>query len=90
MRSILRWLYEGGESPSEIFDYSEEYKDRRDSFCKQRDIFSMDLTQEQIAELDHLVDEHTAAMSYESGDAFRVGFCLGARVMQEVLQFEVE
>lgn len=88
MNSILRWLHESDAHPSEVFDYSQEYQRLMENFSFKHDAFVNDLTPQQIKEFDKLLDEYSAVMSYESADTFRVGFCIGARVIMEVLEFE--
>ena len=87
MNSILRWLHENDAHPSEIFDYSDCYRTLLENFSHQRDAFVNELTPRQIDEFEKLLDKNAAIASYEASDTFRVGFCMGARVMMEVMAF---
>lgn len=88
MSSIIRWLHGGEKYPSEIFDFSKAYQNLIENFAYQKDAFLNDLTPRQIEEFEKILNKSTAVASYETTDAFRVGFCIGARIMMEVTQFE--
>ena len=88
MSSIIRWLHGGGSYPREIFASSQEYRNLARLLEYERDAFVNDLTPGQMKQFEKLSDADAAVERYEHSDAFRVGFCVGARIMMEVMQFE--
>lgn len=88
MTSIIRWLHGGGRYPREIFASSQEYRNLARLLEYEKDAFVNDLTPGQMKQFEKLLDADAAVERYEHSDAFRVGFCIGARIMMEVIQFE--
>lgn len=56
---------------------AELFRTRREEFCHA-------ISDEQNAQLDEVLDAQRSFLNIEQQDAFREGFCLGARLMLEI------
>jgi len=85
MHSIIQELYYGNLS---IFDRrpSEEYRQLFGCFVEASEEFEKTLTKPQKQMLEQLINQLDDAYCCEAREKFCVGFCLGARILLEVLQ----
>jgi len=86
MHSIIQELYYGNLNVSG-WPLSEESRQLFDRFAQNREEFARTLTDAQKKMFDQLMDQLGEAHYCEVQEKFSAGFCVGARMMSEVMQF---
>ena len=86
MNSLLDQLYRGDLHPTEhMLPRDPAYPAVNHALSEKQQIWEKALSEEERAEWDALEELRIRAESMERSSAFSCGFCLGARLMMEVL-----
>lgn len=88
MPSFIRRLYNSDQFLFQIFKPTESYQADFRAFEDAHDALCDTLTPQQAEALEKVLERNCDVTEYETDDAFRVGFCIGARLMLEVLSFD--
>lgn len=86
MYSIIERLFDGQAGASE-HGMSEKYYKIIREFGKSADRLSENLCPQRQHEFDEVLKKFTAVCERENEEMYYTGFCMGARIMLEVLQF---
>ena len=88
MHSVIRQLYNGDIKPiaeDPVFEENREFlqklSEKHDSFIRELDSIAPGLSRK----FENLVEEGINTLSFDSYSVFYSGFCLGSRLMLEVL-----
>jgi len=88
MKRIIDELYAGQFCPESYLDRTEDYQRMHKQLGIYNDAFEDSLTPEQLRMFETLMDETYDLTGLLSIQKFYIGFCMGARLMMEVLQFD--
>lgn len=86
--NIIDSLYHGDLRPGDLVPNSVKRSKSGLKFEELTDRFQETLCPKQQEEFDETIKKHAELWCCESRDMFYTGFCLGARIMMEVMQFE--
>jgi len=89
MDSIIDELYYENLSPHDLFRWTKEYKTLTAEYADTTDRLLKTLGRRQSKMLQTAMQQATDLTTYETKDYFHIGFCLGARFMEEVLRFDI-
>lgn len=88
MSSFIRRLYNSPRFLKEAFQCTDEYRASTHTLEEAKQMLWAGLTDKQREAFEHVMDSCSDVTDQESDDAFRVGFCVGARLMLEVMAFD--
>lgn len=86
--SMIDSLYSGELRPGELMPASARIRDCGREFEELSGQFRENLCPKQQAIFDEVIHKHTALWDCDSRDMFYTGFCMGSRIMMEVMKFE--
>jgi hypothetical protein len=89
MNSIIDELFLGNLSTSELFQWTKEYQTLSENYSDTIDRLQKTLGRRQSKIFKTVIQQALDLSCYETQAYFRIGFCLGARFMLEVMQFEI-
>lgn len=87
-KTILEKLFDGEIRVAEYINlnHNQEYTNNWKDYCEVKTSFASLLTPEQKEAFNNLIDSRTLLASTESQIYFQQGFCIGARLMMEIMQ----
>ena len=86
--SIIDTLYSGELSPWDLMPPPGKYKKSVQAFDAMSEKFTQTLSQKQQEEFEAIMEKFSELWGNKNKDMFYTGFCMGSRVMMEVMQFE--
>lgn len=89
MNSIIDELYYENISPADLFPWTKEYNKLSAEYAQTTDRLRKLLGRRQVKLFDAAVQQALDLTCQETRAYFHIGFCLGARFMLEVTEFEV-
>lgn len=89
MKSIIDELFYENLSPGSMFPRTDEYKRLTAESIQVMERLRNTLGRRQSKLLGRLLDLEMEITAAEAGSYFRIGFCLGARFMREMLEFSL-
>lgn len=90
MTSIIDELYHGQFCPEAQLYRTETYRRLHQELGTVNDAFEASLTPAQSERFQDLMDRTYELTELLSSQKFYIGFCMGARMMMEVLQFDTQ
>ena len=89
MNSIIDELFYENISPSELFPWSKEHTKLSAEYVETTDRLRKILGHRQLKLFETVIQQALDLTCCETQSYFHVGFCLGARFMQEIMEFEI-
>ena len=86
--SIIDRLYHGELNPWELQPTSAEHRKTRREFEELSDRFRDSLSPKQQEKFNEAIEKYDDLCDYDIQNMFYTGFCIGSRVMMEVMLFE--
>lgn len=86
--SMIDSLYSGELSPWELTPVSAKHRKAAQAFELLSDSFWESLSQKQQEEFQQFMEKFAELWRRKNQDMFYTGFCMGARIMMEVMEFE--
>lgn len=86
--SMIDSLYSGDLSPWELTPVSDKHRKEAQAFELLSDSFWESLSQKQQEEFQQFMEKFAELWCRKNQDMFYTGFCMGARIMMEVMEFE--
>ena len=85
--SVIDELYYENLSPIHLLQNSKEYQQLSTRHADAIDLFQQSLDESQAKQVEALLQQSLDITSSETKAYFHAGFCMGARIMQEVTDF---
>lgn len=89
MNSIIDELFYANISPCGMLPWTKEYKKLSAEYAETAERLRKTLGRRQLKCFETLINQSLAVTDCETQGYFRIGFCLGARFMLEIMEFEI-